>query len=277
MNIVVMSPHDNKTGNTTVASVIAMRLAMKGRKTILTNVAGSSDSLMTYFGYNKKDGESKINAHRLVQMLKDGVIKTEYVDDYCYTIADNYSMFVGDPKDELDDSERAFITSHIMQYFPHEFKVIDFDAPVESIKNETEQNVLKRADLVVLVVEPNIQSLKKFKTTMNQIQDDTKHVPIFVVVNKYCNVIESVKSIASYSGIKSPNRWLTLRYNPYIAWGSNNGRMAEVFKFMGTSDTRVFDVAQDAGNIVNAILRLKVAKRQAVMKAQHEEDKPKSK
>ena len=71
-------------------------------------------------------------------------------------------------------------------------------------------------------------------------------------------------------GVKSPNRWTTLRYNPYIQYGTNHGTLKGVFDAISTEDLRVIDIASDINNISNAILKVKVMKRTESNKTQME-------
>ena len=268
MNIVVMSPHTRRAGNTTVASLIAMKLAAKNRSTCLTNSLFLSKALYSYFGLNNTSDKTS-NPHRLVKMLRESAVKPEEINDYCREVSDKFSIFSsGDT--EFSEDETKFLAEYITEYFPYDYVVYDFDSSYKDIDNTVEQIILKRADIIVMVIEPNRLELEKFKGRSKDIIKYIGKKPCIMCVNKYSGVVETLKDISSYMGVKSPNRWTTLRYNPYIQYGTNHGTLKGVFDAITNEDMRVIDVASDITNISNAILKVKVMKRTESNKKQIE-------
>ena len=268
MNIVVMSPHTRRAGNTTVASLIAMKLASKNRSTCLTNSRFISKEIYSYFKLSETSDKTT-NPHRLVKMLRESAVKPEEINDYCKEVADKFSVFCSG-NTEFSTDEVKFLADYITEYFPYDYIVYDFDSDYKNINNEVEQTILKRADIVVMVVEPNRVELEKFKDRSREILKCIGKKPIIMCINKYSGVIETIKDIGSYMGVKSPNRWTTLRYNPYIQYGTNHGTLKGVFDAISTEDLRVIDIASDINNISSAILKVKVMKRTESNKTQME-------
>lgn len=264
MNIAILSPHTNRAGNTTVAALIASELSNRGRTVCLTHTTSKSNSIFSYFGLNSVEDKTS-NPHRLVKMLREGAIRPEEVRDYCKPVNKNYDVFSPDI-DDFEKTDLLFALDYISTSFPHDFVIYDFDS--DDLSGEVETTLLKRVDIAVLVVEPNKLELAKFKNNAKKILSDIGTIPMLVVINNYTGISGSLKEVAGWMGIKKPNRWYTMRYNPYIAWATNTGKLGYLSERMNADDIRVIDIAKDAKNIGNGLLKVKVAKRQATMQKQ---------
>lgn len=269
MNIAVVSPHSNKVGTTTVASLIAFELSMRGRTVCMTHVTAKSPTLFGYFGINNIEDKTS-NPHKIVKMLRESIIRPEDVRDYCKPINNNYDMFSVDRAD-FEKDDLLFALDYISTSFPHDFIVYDFDSG--KLEGEIEETLIRRMDMAVIVISPDKYDLEKFKKQSKHMIAQLGKMPIMVVVNQFTGVSGSLKEVASWAGVKQPNRWYTVRYNAYLQWATNNGKMGYISERMRADDSRVIDIAKDAKSIGNGILKIKVAKRQASIKGQNSKKK----
>ena len=258
MNIAVISPHYEHTGVTTLASLIAFELSYRGGKVCLTHSLPRSESLYRYFGLDTVVDRT-INPARLVKMLKEGAIKMEEVSDYCRALSDKVDLFSAD-SDTFTQSDMLYALEFITTTFPHDYIVYDVDN--HELESEANRLILKNADVAVIVINQNIMELAGFKNRMTKIMQAVGRIPMFVTINKFCDVQGSLRETASMMGIKAPKNWSTVRYNPWVGYGTNFGKMNYICNKIRNSDYRVDDVASDIKALANLIIKVKVVKRQ---------------
>lgn len=258
MNIAVISPHYNNTGTTVVSSMLGLELASRGSKVCLTHSLPKSEALYKYFGLTSIEDKT-VNPARLVRMIKEGALKPEEVSDYCKSINTKLDLFSAD-SETFTQEDMILALECITQSFPHDYIVYDIDN--EELECPANRLILKNTDVAIIVINQNIIELEKFKAQRERILNSLGKIPQLVVINKYCDVLGSVKETAQMMGVKAPKNWSVIRYNPWVGYGTNFGKLGYIYEKMSTADYRVADVASDIKVLTNLILKVKVAKRQ---------------
>lgn len=257
MNIAVISPHYRHTGTTTVASLLGMELASRGGNTCLTHSLPKSDALYKYLGITSVEDKT-VNPARLVRMIKEGALKPEEVSDYCKSINNKLELFSAN-SETFTQEDMILALECITQSFPHDYIIYDIDN--EAIDSPANRLILKNTDVAIIVITQSIIELEKFKEQRDKILNSLGKIPQLVVINKYCDVLGSVKETAAMMGVKAPNNWSVIRYNPWVGYGTNFGKLVYIYNKMSTADYRVADTASDIKTLTNLILKVKVAKR----------------
>lgn len=273
MNIVVVSPHLRKTGNTTIASLIALELSSRGKKVCIAHSADKSESLYAYFKLDKREDKT-VNIDRLLKLIKSEVIKPEEFGDYCKSVNKNLDIFSvyngvslgntilseGEEGKEIDSesSLREFIATRST----YDYVVYDINTNIEE---DNARFFIDRADVVVNVFDQNVVNLQRYRKDIKKINKIVKDKPQLVVLNKYDSIVGDVKSCASLMGLRKANNWHCVRYNGWIGYATNNGKLRKLYDSMTDSDIKVLDIKNDLKSVVNAIQRVKVVMRKQSM------------
>lgn len=254
MNIAVISPHGRNTGNTTLAILIALDLAQKGKRVCMTNANNMSHSLYEYF--NLMDYEDKTSTpSQVVKLLKEGSVKPEEVSDYCKKISDNLELFCNNAKD-FTESDMQYMIEYIGSKLTHDYIIYDIDIGMNQFPyHEMTKKIIGISDMVILNINQSIKQL----TEINRIKKDMLELlgnkPTIVVISRFDDSQSTIKETANWMGVKKPNNWLVMRNNPWICWGTNHGKITQVYKKIIEKDERVMDVASDLDKISNNIIK----------------------
>ena len=258
MNIAVISPHYNHTGTTTVASLLGLELSSRGGKVCITHSLPKSESLYKYFGITSVEDKT-VNPARLVKMIKGGALKPDEVSDYCKSINNKLELFSANDEN-FTQEDMILALECITQSFPHDYIIYDIDN--DELDSPANRLILNNCDVAIIVINQNVIELGKFKERKSKILNSLGKIPQLVVINRFCDVQGSVKETAQMMGVKAPKNWSVIRYNPWITYGTNFGKMSYIYGKMVASDYRVADVASDVKALTSLILKVKVAKRQ---------------
>lgn len=271
MNIAVVSPHARYTGNTTIAMLLGMELAARNKTVCISHTANHSNSFGAYLGFKQIDDRT-LSSQRLIKMLREGALTQEEVRDYCRPVMNNMEAFSVDG-DDLPRSDIEFAIEYMTTSFPYDYMV--FDVNNRELKAKSAQQVLKSADLVILVVTQSVTEMSDFAKSRKEILEDIGHLPILVCINKFTDIAGSVKQTAKMMGVIKPNGWFTVRFNPWVQYGGNNGEMAYISSQMRSRDYHVIDLNGDIKTLANGVQKVKVSRRQWVKKNKTEEIKKK--
>lgn len=259
MNIAVVSPHTNKTGVTSLAILTALELGKKSKKVCIVHTSCASNCIDKYLGLGDvlKDDKTN-NPSRLVKMINEGDVKPEEIHDYCKVVNENVEVFTASSK--LQEDELYGVLEFISQSKAFDYVMIDVDSP--GVQSRINNRVMELCDCALVVLNQSAVELEVFKESNNKIMRYLGNTPLTVVINKYCDIAASIKETAALLGVKKPNNWLTVRFNAWVQWACNNGRMTELSECISDSeDMRVVDLAADLRSILNMILKIKVATR----------------
>lgn len=255
MNIAVISPHASGSGVTTVACLLAQELASRNRTVCVTHAAASSDTLYPYLGLSGVNDMGTKMAQMLA-LVRAGAVKESDVANYCTTVSPRLQAFSLDTK-EQGEEDSLDMMRFILTRFTHDFVVVDSDIP--ELSHPVNQEIIKYSDCVVYVLTQRTRDAKKFRASSQMILNRIGDVPLVVVVNQYCDITCSIKELAAKIGTKNPGRWMTIRYNPWIPYGTENGVLPFLRSEMEKKDYRVVDILADTRELADAVLRVRKA------------------
>ncbi len=259
MNIAIVSPQAHNTGTTTLAILTALELASKGKRVCITHANSESASFYDYFDLQQFEDRTT-SPSQIVKLLRDGAISSEEISDYCKKVTDKLEVFSNNSKG-FTPADMRFVLNKIGDKFPHDYIIYDVDVGAYDMPNDSISNdIIKLADIIVVNITQSIQQLREFSERRVQITELFKDKPVLLVINKYCEVQSTVKEVATWLGIRNPNKWMVLRNNPWISWGTNHGKIVSVFNQMKKKDIRVIDIASDIETIASSILQIKMKK-----------------
>lgn len=272
MNIVVVSPCSKDTGVTTIAGLIGLELSARGKNVCITHSSKKSEALYTYFKLDKTEDRTA-NTSRLIKLIRSEVIQPDEFSDYCKSVnrkLDIFSVYKGiDIGDRLlndgeEDSNsgggslREFITSNS----PYDYIIYDIDT---DINEDNAKYLIEKADVIINVFEQSVLKLKKYRKNIRKINKVIKDKPQLVILNKYDSLGGDVKACASMLGLKRSNNWHCVRYNGWIRYATNNGKLRKLYDSMAKSDNRVIDIKSDIKEVVNTIQKVKAAARRSTI------------
>lgn len=266
MNIAVISPHSVNNGNTTIASLIALEIGARGKKTCLTHTHTKSPSLLRYFGLDDSEADKTANPSRMVKMLREGILKNEEVSEYCRPINDTVEIYSANDA-TFGHDDMIYALEYIVGRFPHDFVIFDID--LKDADSEANKLVLGRSDFIVVVMEQSAKEAMNFKNGLKAIMKYIANKPMMMVINRYTPVAGKPTDLASSLGVKNIKKtssWLYLHYNPYIIKYENAGNIQGLHRAMRTNDSRIIEISSDIKNIVNRIMKFRSAKRVGYVK-----------
>lgn len=257
MNVSVISPGFKNTGNTTLAILTGLELAQKGRKVCVTHVNFLSSSFFNYLNLVTLEDRTSTPS-QIVKLIREGALNPEDIHDYCRQVTENCEVFSNNSR-AFTPEDMKLMLDYMCTTFPHEFKIFDIDVDTTDIKsNESVLGVLNNSDAIIINLNPSIEQLQYFRDKGNELLEIIGNRKIIVVINMYNDIICSLKEIIATAGIKKLSKNLVvIRYNPWIAWGTNHGKIVEVYKKISQRDKRVLDVSKDLSNLGNMLLRIR--------------------
>lgn len=256
MNIAVMSPHTQKSGNTVIASLVAYELSTRNRTVCLTHGSNKSNSLYQYFNINEKDNKT-CNSTQLLDLIKEGGIRKNDISNYCKSISDRLELFSLNSS-EIPIEKLSSLITFINTNFPHDYVIYDIDD--NDLTSTINQSILKECDCIIYILTQNSTELREFNQNKRQFLYWMDEIPSIVVVNKYCDIVSNMKQVASSIGIKKASKWYKMIYNPWITYGTSNGKMKFLYENMQKREYHVVDIDSDVKALVNGILSVKHAK-----------------
>lgn len=254
MIISVVTPHEQNSGNTTLALLMAHALADLKRNVFFSHVKPKSPSLYTYLGLSAFDDKTSTPT-QLVKLMREGAIRVADIGDYCKNdveyldIFTNYSdNFTQDDMDTLLE----FVTSSPDSEY--EYQVFDIDA---DISHPSALHVLKKSDIIVLNLNSSVHSLEIFKETQPSLFKLFKDKKVIMVVNKYDSRVSKLKDVAKLIGAKtSPYQ---LRYNSWLQWACNRGKLSYLYLQGKAKDGDVIDIHKDVTTLALGVSKARVA------------------
>lgn len=253
MNIAVMSPHASKNGTTTIAALLSHELSMRNKKVCLTHAKTKSYSLFSYFNISESDDKTA-NPIEISKLIIGGGLRKNDISAYCKGITENLELFTIN-SDEIDPKSFSEVLEFICTSFPHDYTIFDID--LEDLSSLECRTILKNCDCVVYIFTQNNTELHEFKKEKLKYYRYIRNIPNIVVVNKFNGIIGSMDDVACSIGLKKASKWIKFSYNPYIAWGTNEGKLLSVFELMKKRDFRLVDTDSDIKNLTHSIMSIK--------------------
>lgn len=251
MRIAVVSPHSRNNGNTTLAMLIGLEFASQNKLTCLAHVMPTSDSFYKYLSFKSYEDKTSTPS-QIVKVLKEGGLTGNDVRDYCKQVSDSLEAFTNQSSN-FDQNDMNFMYKYIAKAFPHEHIIFDIDSDdLEQCKT-----AIDLCDVVILNLTQSVKELSHFRENKDKYLEMISGKPLVVVVNQYNSACGSLKDVAAWMGIKKPNGWLVLHYNPWIRWATNKGKLNILFKNIVKKDPRVLELNSDLIKICSTINKAK--------------------
>lgn len=254
MRIAVVSPHASNNGNTVLSMLIALELSSNGHKTCITHLKPKSNSFYSYFNFIGFQDKTSTPT-QIVKILKEGGLDADDISDYCKQITDDLEAFTNEA-DNFNQDDMTYMHEYMAKSFPHEHVVYDVDGD----EIEESKNIIQLCDVVVLNITQSIKEQQAFLENKDKYMALFEGKPLIVVINKYNSVKGTIKETANWMGIKKPNKWLVLHENPWIAWGTNHGNIAQISRKMNEKDIRVIELKSDISKICSTLGKAKALK-----------------
>lgn len=255
MNIAVISPHVHGNGNTTVAALIAASLAQRNAKVCLTHTKIKSDALFPY--YSISSAVQRSNPIQVVNLIKGGGMNSTSVPNYCRNVSDRYDIFSldSDEPDKIFDEDVADVINYLARSAPHDYLVIDVDE--NSFDKASVKAAFNAADCFVLVVTQKSIEAKLFNDMKKLIVAKTAKKPVIVVVNKFRDMLGSIKDLATSVGLTNTRQWYTLHSNDNVLYCENTGQLKLLSDKMYERNGDVINVEYDIQHIIQALMIIK--------------------
>ena len=254
MNIAVMSPHCHGNGNTTIAALIAAAMAKQNAKVCLTHVTDKSDSIYPYYSITNS-GTNTTDAIQLTKLIRTGGMQKNSLSNYCKNVSDNFDVFSLDSDTKIPETEVADVVSYITQNGPYDYIVFDVDE--NNLDDPAVKAVIDGADCIILVLSQRITEINKFKALKSAFISSTRKVPKIVVMNKYRNVLGSLKDYAAMLGVKDTKHWHYVHDNYNIISCENTGQLLYLTEQIKKRNGEVVELDTDIQKIVKDILSTK--------------------
>lgn len=266
MNISVISPHTNGNGNTTVAALLAFELASRNKSVCLTHVTSKSESMFPYFGFEETDDQTS-NPLQLINLIREGGLRKEEIGNYCREVTEHLDMFSLDTftskaekETNVSEEQMQTVLSFICKEFPYDYVIFDIDE--KNLENDNIKLALAHTDCLIFVLTQSLTELRRFAVQKTKILKQTSKIPNLVVVNKYCDMIGTIKEAAHLLGIKNPNKWYQLRFNQWIPFCENRGKLKYLAEQIQKRNPDVIELDSDIKHLASGVQSIKQATRE---------------
>lgn len=258
MNIAVMSPHIHNNGQTTVAVLLAERLARTNSRVLLTHTRGKSESLMPYFSLGSTGQENK--PLQVLNLIKTNSMPASSFPNYCRNLIDRLDMFSmdADYSEDISESDISSVINYIADYAPYDYVVYDVDE--NNMDKPAVNTCIAKADCVILVMSQVQTEINRFNSIKNIFWTKVvrrNHTPVLVCINKYRDALGSIKDFASKIGVTKTDEWYLVHDNLHIIDKENHGTLKLLIDEMKKKNGDVIELEYDFGRLIDAVKRVK--------------------
>lgn len=251
MRIAVISPYANHTGKTTMAMLIGMELAKSSKKVCMCHTKPIGHEVYDYLGINTYTDKTSTPS-QIVKVLKEGEISADSASDYCKDVNEKFEVFTNNFTNFTAD-DMQYMLEYIIKSFPHEHVIVD----INNDDVEYNKKIIAMCDVCLLVINQDIADAKNFAAHREDFVKLVGEKPVITIINRYNSTKGTLAELAKWMGIKKPNGWVVLHDNPWIAWGTNHGKIEQVHRLAVRKDARVVDIKSELSKIAVTIMRAK--------------------
>lgn len=251
MNIAVISPHTRKSGNTVSSILLSMGLSELKRKVLLTHIRPQSDSFYSYLGLVAYEDKTSTPS-QLVKLMREGAIKPEEIGDYCKSVMDYLDVFTNKESNFSESDMSTLLTYLLSSSLDYEYLVFDVD---EDVNNETVKYVLKNSHIVIFNLTASFVELDQFNNMKLDLMKVCRGKKILLLCSKYDHKVCKTKDIANYLGAKATCH--VIRYNPWVQWSCNRGKLDQFFKQGKIKNPEVMEVYRDVMSLTSVVAKAK--------------------
>ena len=224
MNIAVISPDNRGMGVTSLAILLGIDLRNRGNSVVVTSLASGETDLKQFVGTIPPDlGDIENGMGDLIRVKNTGTLSPSDIKSYCIDVGVDIMM----RSDRLNHKEVQEAIDFISEANIDGRGVICVvDVDIHDMNNIAVQNEIKKANVIIVVLDQSIAHLEKFKKnranySKNFRTDDregnpSKPIPVIVAVNRYEKFAGTFKDIWSAAGIKNGDNWFEVRYNKCV-------------------------------------------------------------
>lgn len=253
MIISVISPHTNKNGNTVSSILLALGLGELKRKVLLTHVKPQSPAFKLYLGLKAYEDKTTTPT-QLVKLMREGAIQPEEIGDYCKVIDDYVDVFTNDQSNFSEDDMASLLSYLLKSSLNYEYVVIDVD---ETTDKAVTQKVIANSDIVIINLSPSVIDLDEFNNQKEKIMKLTAGKKVILLTSIYDAKACKLKDIARFIDVKT--NILMIRYNSWIKYGCNFGKLVFVYKQSKQKDPAVIEISKDVASLVSAVSKAKIS------------------
>lgn len=249
MKIAVMSPSRDQ-GITTVSILLGQALAQtQGLTVCLTHSGLQNTALESYLGQkNIKDKTKSIT--QLIKLLESNSINGNVIGEFCTKIVHNFEIINTDATN-INVEVNAHLLKAVIPNVKHDIVITDI---VTELWENTTQQVIQLADIVIVVLTQNLLTVNKFENWKeSEFYSLLKDKPIMYVINKYDSYISAFRDYTKKASLKHI-QCCKISYSPFICRTANLGQLQTLLPFVIEKDIRVCQLNNDIRECMQVIM-----------------------
>lgn len=249
MKIAVMSPSRDQ-GITTVSVLLGLTLAQtQGQSVCLTHSGMDSFSLDSYLGISKYNDKTK-SITQIIRLLETHAISGNDIADYCTKIENNFEL-LNTAAPDVNGEESAKLLKFVIPNLNHDIVITDVKT---ELWEETTQQTLQTADVVIIVLSQNIQTVKKLEAwKASEYYAAIRGKPTMYIINKFDGYVSSFRDFTKQAGLKHI-QCCKISYSPYIKRTANLGKLHTLLPYIIERDVRVCELNNDLKECMQVIM-----------------------
>lgn len=242
--VLVLSPMSNM-GTTCVATFIAQALTYSNKTSML--VFTEKDSLLPHYVGIEDVNDPTRSVMQIVRLIDSGSINDNDIIDYAHSMSKNAHLLNLSDK-SLKDSDRVQVVNHVYNRVSTNVTLCDCS---EDLGTKFSKTLIEFSDQIFIVIDPSIKSAQKLKLWL-QHPSLLGNPNVYVVINRYNEVIDSARNLAKYLGMPA-NRVCKVHYNPWVAKCSRSGSLTDIIPLAHEMDPRVVNLRNDMDELTQCI------------------------
>lgn len=251
MKISIISPQSHNNGNTVSSILIGLGLSELKRKILLTHVQPQSPTFEGYLGFEAYEDKTSTPS-QLVKLMREGAIQPEEIGDYCKNLEDFLDVFANSNLNFIKDDMETLLKFILEADTKYEYTLFDFDVENNGFEDEL---ALKKSDIVILNLNNSVNDIAHFNKNRKRIGKACSGKKVIAICSAYDSKSGKLKDLAKQLNLNTTI--YPIRYNSWVQWACNKGKLDYVFKQGKTKDKDVIEVYRDIMTIVNVIVKTK--------------------
>lgn len=249
----MVSPHTSRSGNSVSSILLAHGLAELKRNVFLSHIKPQSSSFEFYLGL--KDYVDKTSTpSQLVKLMREGAIKPEDIGDYCKNDVDFLDIFTNNKSNFSHEDMSTLLDFVIESDTKYEYLLFDID---DDINSDSAKLILQKSQIIILNVTTSFLELEEFNAMKESIAKLCKGKKVILLVSSYDSKVVKLKEIPKKLGLSTSA--YPIRYNPWVSWSCNQGKLSYLFKQGKSKDPDVIDIYKDVTALTSTVSKAKVA------------------
>ena len=240
MRIAILSPSRDQ-GITTVSIILGLTFAQtQGMRVCLTICGMDNSSLEAYLGISKYDDKTK-SITQIIRLLESNSISGDDIVDYCTKIEERFEV-LNTSAPNVDRDESAKLLKFVIPNLSHDVVITDVQT---ELWEETTQETIKTADVVIIVLSQNIHTVNKLHAWReSEFYHSIRSKPTVHIINKYDGYVSAFRDFTKQTGLKHI-QCCKLSYSPFIKRTANLGKLYTILPYILERDARVCELNLD--------------------------------